>query len=140
MKQWSQVQALKKLADLATQLTMGVLKLGQGDPAIIQDTDDSALLHTQEADFDGYAAIVLPAPLTPYQESPNLYSIQVATQQFNWTHVMNDVGNQITFAWIEEAGGNIIQMFAFPVAVPMTGPLSSLPIDLKFSESTAQVA
>lgn len=140
MTQWSQFQALAKLATLATALTGAKLKLGQGDTGILTDLADSAALSAKEADFDGYVEITLGAPLTPYEEAPNLYSMQISTVQFNWVHVMNDVENEITFAWIETAGGDVLQMFTFPEAVPMTGILSSLPIDLKFSESTLPVS
>jgi len=137
MTQYSQDYALAELAALATAVTGGSLKLGQGDPSIISDTTTNAQYAAQEADFDGYAAIVLGAPLTPYQDGPNKYSMQVATVQFNYVDGVPHKANVITFAWIVNAAGNVIQAFTLPSpGVSMATNLDSLPIDLKFSRFT----
>lgn len=138
MTQDSTFWALAALAARDTALTGGSMHLAKGDPGIIGPDKTHADYAAVECDFDGYAAIdPLPAMLPAYQDGANRVSQQMATQQFDYVDGVGHVTNNATFVWLEDAAHNVIQTFTLPEGgVDFVGNLSSLPIDLKFTENT----
>lgn len=74
----------------------------------------------QEADFDGYAAKTIATFADPVLAGTG-YMTYGPAQTFAWSHVADDVGNQIGGHWLETAGGELIGYTVYDPTIPVQG-------------------
>jgi hypothetical protein len=86
-----------------------------------------AELVAAEADYTGYAAIVLAAWGDPYSPPIGGAAINSPESQFMPTDPVT-VGNNIGGAWIETAAGDLVIIDQFPESVAIALPTDAIPL------------
>jgi hypothetical protein len=74
-----------------------------------------------ECDFDGYAAATIVAWADPVLAGA-AYLTYAPTQTFSWTHVADDIGNQVGGSFLVTAGGDLYSYTVFDPTRPAQGP------------------
>lgn len=74
-----------------------------------------------ECDYDGYAAQTIATWAAPVLAGQG-YGTFAPTQTFRWTHVADDVGNQVGGHFIVTSGGDLMDYSIYDPSIPMQGP------------------
>lgn len=74
-----------------------------------------------ECDFDGYTAATIAAWAAPVLAGTG-YMTYAPAQTFPWTHVADDIGNQVGGHYLVTAGGDLIGYTIYDPTIPAMGP------------------
>lgn len=112
--------ALVEATAAQTRMAASVMKLFKAG-FLPSPTSVVADFNAQECDFDGYASKTIATWAAPVLAGTG-YMTYAPAQTFTWSHVADDVGNQVGGHWIETAGGDLIGYTVYDPTIPCQGP------------------
>jgi len=121
--------------ELQTALVNSKLRLFKSGEISVTSVTTLELLDSVQCDFDGYTAdgVTIAAFGDPIvDDAAETVLIAAPSKQFNWTHVADDVANDVGGAYLVDSDGALRGVVEFPDPVTMQDELDGLSVQFTF--------